>query len=126
MYEALHAHAKAQQRKPSVVLPADLRPLVGTACLEQFAKEDVCVHAISVGGEHVHVALDCPRHEVKQMIGRVKKVSSHRIRDRIPGKVWAQGCRPAAVRDAAHWRNLLRYIGNHAPRAWVWIRPGSI
>jgi len=59
IYEGLHNYARAKLRKPPVVLPQDLRPTVGLACLEQFAKEDARVYALSVGGEHVHVAADC-------------------------------------------------------------------
>jgi REP element-mobilizing transposase RayT len=107
-------------RKPPVVLPPDLRPVVGAACLEQFAKEDIRLHAIAVGGEHVHVAVDCLPDGLKQLVGRVKKVSSHRIRSRLPGKVWALGCKPVAVKDDRHWQNVFRYVLAHAPKAWVW------
>ncbi|MGB2820689.1 MAG: transposase [Phycisphaerae bacterium] len=125
VYEGLHEHVKANLRKPPIALPDELRPAVGCACLEQFEKEGVCAYALSVGGEHVHAAVDCSPEGLKQMVGRVKKVSSHRIRDQIPGKVWSGGCKPVVVRDEQHWRNVLKYIRDHAPQAWVWVRDGT-
>ena len=122
-YDGLHDHAKRSLNKPPVVIPRNLRETVGLAILERFATEDVGVSAVSVGGQHVHVAVDCLPHGLKQMIGRVKKVASHRIRDRIPGKVWGAGCDPVAVKDQEHWGNVLVYIRDHAHlhNAWVWM-----
>jgi REP element-mobilizing transposase RayT len=125
MYEGLHQYAKEQLSKAPVVLSPDLRAPVGAACLEQLAKEGVVLWAISVGGEHVHAAMDCLPEGLKQMIGRVKKVSSHRIRDRIPGTVWSQGCHPVVVKDDGHWSNVIQYIRDHATNAWVWTREGA-
>jgi len=120
LYEGLHRDAKARLTRPAIVLPVDLRPVVGQACLEQLVKESAGVHALSVGGEHVHVALICPGDGLKQTIGRAKKVASHRIRDRIPGKVWTLGCHVVAVRQDDHWANVLAYIRKHARNSWVW------
>jgi REP element-mobilizing transposase RayT len=119
VYEELHAYVKKHMRKSSVTIPSSLRPIVGQACLEQFPKEDAEVAVLSVSGQHVHVAVLCLQSGLKQMIGRVKKVSSHRIRNQLPGKVWAAGCKPVLVRDDEHWANVLKYIRNHK-NAWVW------
>ena len=54
------------------------------------------------------------------MIGRVKKVSSHRIRDRLPGKVWSKGCNFVSIRDERHWLNVLKYIEDHAHNSWMY------
>jgi REP element-mobilizing transposase RayT len=120
--EGLHEHARGIMKKAPVVLPVDLQAVVGNACLEQFEKEGVSAYALSVGGEHVHAAIDGSPNGLKHLVGRVKKVSSHRIRDRIPGKVWSGGCKLVVVRDDQHWRNVLKYIQKHAPKAWVWVR----
>jgi REP element-mobilizing transposase RayT len=120
-YDGLLQYSKQSLKKPPVVLSPDLRAAVGQACLEQFHKENVEVSALSIGGEHAHAAVDCDPKELKQMIGRVKKVSSHRIRAWIPGQVWGQGCHPVVVRDQAHWENLIRYIRGHAGNSWVWV-----
>ncbi len=119
IYEGLHTYVKEHMRAPAVTIPSSLRPIAGRACLEQFSKEGVDVTVLSVGGQHVHVAVLCSQSGLKQMVGRVKKVSSHRIRDQLPGKVWAGGCKPVLVCDDEHWANVLKYIRNHKD-AWVW------
>jgi len=121
-YDRLHAYARQSLKKPPVVLPAPLREPLGRACLERFGLEGVEVFALSVGAEHVHAALECPGEGLKTLVGRAKKVSSHRVRGRLPGRVWQEGCRPIRVRDEAHWQNVLNYIKSHAPGAWVWVR----
>ncbi len=121
-YKGLHAHAKASLKKPPVSIPPELREIVGRQCLKQLDKEGVEVFVISVDSWHVHVAVDCAAEGLKLMVGRVKKVSSHKVRDRIPGRLWQAGCHPVAVRDERHWHNVLRYILDHAPEAWVWCK----
>jgi hypothetical protein len=121
-YDGLYARAQQSLKKPPVALPACLRETVGRACLERFGLEGVEVFALSVGSQHVHAALGCPGEGLKERVGRAKKVSSHRVRNRLPGRVWQEGCRPIPVRDEAHWRNVLDYIASHAPGAWVWVR----
>jgi len=123
-YDRLHAHAERTLKKPPVILPAGLREPIGRACLERFGVEGVEVFALSVGGVHVHTAIDCPGDRLKERVGRVKSVSSHRVREQLPGRVWQDGCRPIRVRDEAHWQNVLDYIKSHAPGAWVWVRGG--
>jgi len=124
-YDALHAWMRSNMPRPAVVLAPELRCAAGEACVAQFAKEDVALYVISVGGQHVHAAADCPADGLKQMIGRVKKVSSHAIRRAVPGAVWAQGCALKVVRDEEHWRNVLQYVQDHALEgAWVWKTQG--
>ena len=120
-YEGLHAHVCRSLKQAPVTIPPGLRETVGRRCLDRFAEEGIAVAALSVGGQHAHAAVACPSNGLKQMVGRVKKVSSHRVRDRLPGRLWQAGCRPVRIRDASHWRNVLEYIAAHAPHAWVWV-----
>ena len=119
-YAALHAYARDALKKPPVTIEADLQQIVALACLEQFAKEAADVSAISVDCWHVHVAVVCPAAGIKQMIGRVKKVSSHRVRRRIPGRLWQAGCHIVPIRNEEHWRNVLAYIAAHGRKGWAW------
>ncbi len=88
------------------------------ACLERFKVENVQPAVLSVGGQHVHVAFEWASNSIKQMVGRVKKVSSHRVREQLPGKVWAIGCKIVPIKDSQHWSNVLNYIKGH--NAWLW------
>ncbi|HAU36726.1 MAG TPA: hypothetical protein DCX07_03285 [Phycisphaerales bacterium] len=119
-YSALCAHAKRSLKKPPVEIAPPLRETIARACLEQFVKESIDVFAIAVDSWHVHAAVECPSAGIKQCLGRVKKVSSHRVRRCIPGRLWQAGCHVVAVRDERHWKTLLGYITAHAPAAWVW------
>ena len=121
-YKALHAHARRSLKKPPAEIPPDLREVIALPCLQQFADEEVEVFAISVDSWHVHAAVDCPPDGLKQMIGCVKKVSSHLVQDRISGRLWQAGCRPVRVWDKQHRHNVLAYIRSHAQEAWVWCR----
>jgi len=118
--EGLHRHAREAMSKSEVVIPRHLRPAAGEAALERLVKEGADVAALSVAGQHVHVAFVADAGDVKPIVGRVKKVSSHRIRHELPGRVWAIGCKIVRVQDDAHWRNVLSYIRDHAGTAWVW------
>jgi len=122
-YNGLHTHVRRCLKQPPVLIPRDLRETVGRGCLDRFAAEGVAVAALSIGGAHAHAAVECPAIGLKQMVGRVKKVSSHGVRERLPGRLWQGGCRPVRVRDASHWRNVIDYIAAHAPGAWVWLHP---
>jgi len=124
-YDGLHAHARRSLKASPVTLPRDLREIVGRRCLDRFAEEGVAVTALSVGGQHAHAALSCPEDGLKQMVGRVKKASSHRVRDCLPGRLWQGGCHPVPVRDESHWRKVIEYIAAHAPAAWVWLHPNA-
>jgi len=118
-YEALHARSKASLKGPAVVIPPALRATVGWACIERFDDEQATVRAISVGGQHAHAAFEWAGDDVKPLIGRVKKVASHRVRDELPGRIWALGCKIVRVRDEAHWRNVVSYVKEQR-NAWVW------
>jgi REP element-mobilizing transposase RayT len=106
-------------KKPAVIIPAGLRHAVAQACLERLDKEQATVWAIAVGGQHAHVAFEWAWDDVKPMIGRVKKVSSHRVRTELPGRIWSLGCKIVRVRDESHWCNVLNYVKKQRD-AWVW------
>lgn len=122
-HAGLRRHARQAMGGDPVVIPRRLRPVAGEAALERLAIEGAVILALSLAGQHVHVAFLGDSGDVKPAIGRVKKVSSHRIRQELPGQVWAGGCKVVRVREDAHWRNVLTYLGNHAREgAWVWMK----
>ncbi|MCY2923937.1 MAG: hypothetical protein NT031_00590, partial [Planctomycetota bacterium] len=119
-WDTLHKESQASLKGSPIIIPASLRETVGRACLEQFAKEGAEVFCLSVGGQHVHVAFEGPSGDVRPMIGRVKKVSSHRIRTQMPGRVWAGGGKILRATDERHWANVLRYVTKQSGHAWCW------
>jgi hypothetical protein len=122
-YDEILERSRRLMKKAPVAIAASLRETVGTACLDQLQKEKVATFVLSIGGQHCHVALVAPYEGLRQMIGRVKKVSSHAVRQDLPGQVWSVGCHPVIVETRVHWEHVLKYVLDHAMEgAWVWGR----
>ena len=97
-HAGLHEYSKSISGDP-VIIPPDLRELVGQKILEKLRKLDYQVLAIAVGGMHCHFLAELPESiaEVRQIVGQCKTVSSH----------------------AEHQRNTFHYILGQE-NAWVW------
>jgi hypothetical protein len=58
---------------------------------------------------------------INAMVGKLKRASSHAIRATLPGKVWASGGKPIAIRDRSHQLEVFKYIQDHSKQgAWIW------
>jgi REP element-mobilizing transposase RayT len=119
-HEGLYNYSREISSDP-VVIPRDLRPTVGQAILRKLKKLDHRVLALAVAGMHVHMLVELPdsRSLIGHIIGQCKTVSSHAIRDRLPGRVWGAGGGFKPVDDEKHHRNVYLYILRQ-PDAWVW------
>ena len=79
---------------------------------------------LAVGSHHAHLLIEAAGgyREVLRFAGALKQFSSHRVREEMPGALWAKGGKPIAVRDAGHHRRVQQYIRRHAREgAWVWV-----
>jgi hypothetical protein len=105
----------------TVVIPMKLWPTVGHAILEKFKKIGQQALALSVSATHCHCLVELPEaiKEARHIIGQCKAVSSHAIRDVLPGQVWARGgsCKP--VDSPQYQRNVYHYILTQE-NAWTW------
>ncbi len=82
------------------------------------------LEAVAVAREHVHVLIFVDDAIVDAEIGKLKRHSSHAIRDAVPGTVWSAGCHAEHVEDDEFWDNVVRYIMDHRNEgASVWRRP---
>jgi REP element-mobilizing transposase RayT len=113
-----------QQRagKP-ILIPSELRAIIGKAVLAKLLALGYRVLAISVGGRHVHVQVEMPDHNatIKREIGLCKRASSLAVTKRLPGRLWQRlpGIKP--INDHGHQENTFNYIPKHAQEgAWVW------
>jgi hypothetical protein len=79
------------------------------------------VLAIAVGGMHCHFLAELPEaiKDVRNIVGQCKTVSSHAIREQMPGCVWGHRGSFKPVDDAKHQRNTFNYILSQE-NAWVW------
>ncbi len=93
------------------------------AVVKKCGKSDTPVLAVSVGATHAHVLVELRNDYewAKEYTRRLKVASSHAIRGRMPGNIWARGGKPIAVRDRAHQLRVYRYILEHTRHGdWVW------
>ena len=119
-HAGLHDYSKAIGGKP-VVIPKQLRPVVGRKILQKLIKLDHRILAMSVAGMHVHMLVELPCHlkAVRKEIGLCKSASSHAIRRELPGRVWAVDGDFEPVDSPQHERRVYRYILDQAG-AWIW------
>ena len=118
----LHDHARRISGSP-IVIPSDLRAVVGQAFVDRLRRDGHRLLSLSVGGMHLHALVQLPLDLKlsKQIMGECKAVASHAIRATLPGKVWAHDGDFDRVTDPEHQRNVYRYILRHADEgAWVW------
>lgn len=96
----------------AVVVPRDLREVVGQALIRALADMGYRVAAASVSGQHAHVLVELPADlkEVRAIGGEAKRHSSRAIRSRLAGHVWAGGgdFKPIDSREAQ--TRAYRYV----------------
>ena len=121
-HEGLHAH-HMQRSRGAVLIPAPLRPIIGTALLRKVIEQGHQILALSSGITHAHLQVELPNDlaEARQLAGTWKQASSHAIRNVLPGSVWAGGGKPIPIKDRPHHQNVFDYILGHVDEgAWVW------
>ncbi|HEX3316343.1 MAG TPA: transposase [Gemmataceae bacterium] len=104
-----------------VILPNELREVVGKAVLKKLQEEQTRVLAIAVAGMHVHCFAELPEDKrvAKAIVGRCKMKSSHAIRSKMPGRVWAGGGGLKRIKTKEYQRRVYRYILRQRD-AWIW------
>jgi hypothetical protein len=119
-HEELFHYSKEISADP-VVIPRDQRRTAGRAILHKLQKLNYRVLALAVAGMHAHVLVELPDNLllIRHIIGQCKTVSSHAIRDRVPGRVWGAGGGFKPVDDEKHHRNVFHYILRQSD-AWTW------
>jgi REP element-mobilizing transposase RayT len=119
-HAGLYQYSKSISGAP-VIIPRQLREVVGERILEKLRTLNYQVLAIAVAGMHAHFLVELPDAiaDVRHIVGQCKSVSSHAIRDQLPGRVWAHRGKFTLVDDAQHQRNTFRYILDQED-AWIW------
>jgi hypothetical protein len=121
-YADQERRSRESLKQEPVVLPKDLRPVVGTALRERLEQLGVLVLCLSVGGQHVHILAKTPRGEARNLAGAAKLHAWHVLRSHgWRKKLWAKRGKEKPVRDREHQLNVYAYILSHAQEgAWVW------
>lgn len=122
-----HEHAGLRRwciqvmHKNPVRLSAPLRERVGKAVVVRMRELEVRMIAIAVLSDHVHLQARLPHATARKLVGLAKARASHRIRDAIPGVVFAKKCKLEPIRDRAHHLRVFSYIREHLDEGgWVW------
>jgi hypothetical protein len=122
-HAALHMYAATRLVRNPVELSEDLRARVLAAVVQKAALLRRPIEALAVAREHVHALIFVDDLIVKAEIGKLKRHSSHAVRDIVPGTWWSAGCHPEHVEDGEYWQNVVQYIMAHQKEgAAVWRR----
>ena len=122
-HEALLRHNQ-RRAGPTVIVDAPLQPRIGEALLQKTDAIGARVLCVTVSRTHAHLLIELPADAdgVNREAGRLKQFASHRVRDAVPGALWAKSGEPIRIRDRRHQHRVYRYILDHARKenAWVW------
>jgi REP element-mobilizing transposase RayT len=103
--------------KDPVRLPVELRSRAGISILEKFRAKRIEIVVLAVAEDHVHGIGRFPEDQVRAVVGKAKRASSHAI----PGVVWAKKCGRKRIRSREQQQETFRYIARHATEgAWLW------
>jgi REP element-mobilizing transposase RayT len=128
-YASQFARSRRLMKQPAVVIPRELRQLVGAAVRDELAELGAWVIALSCGGQHVHLLAKMPGGPVpREWIGRAKRQANFVLKGHgWDGKLWAVRSKVIPVTDRGHQRNTFHYILAHAAEgAWVWSYKDSV
>jgi REP element-mobilizing transposase RayT len=119
-HAGLFARSKQISGDP-VILADDLRETVGKAILQKLEKLQYQVLVLAVAGMHCHFLAELPDDlkAIRSIVGQCKTVSSHAIRERLPGRVWARDGSYKPVDTPEYQRNVFQYILDQEG-AWTW------
>jgi len=119
-HAGLNLYSRIISTEP-VKIPDDFKRTVGVAILRKLRKLEYRCLVISVGAMHCHFQAELPDDlpKIRQIVGQCKTVSSHAIRDVLPGRVWGRDCSKTPIDDPEHHRNVFYYILGQED-AWKW------
>lgn len=104
-----------------VFLPDEVRGPIAEALAEKRASLRCATRIIAVDGVHVHALFEIGEADAKAAVVRAKQQASHRVRARLPGSIWAQGCHVVRIEGEQRWRCTVDSIAAHGQRgAELW------
>ena len=120
-HAGLHRYSK-EISGDLVVIPQELREVVGTEIRDELNRLSHRILAISVAATHCHILVELPddKKEIKRIVGESKRKASVAVRKQLPGRVWAHDGKYESVDTPEHQRNVYNYIWNKQADAWIW------
>jgi hypothetical protein len=122
-YASRERRSRASLTQPPVILPPDLRAVIGEALYEKLSRLGAWMLCVAVAGQHVHGLVKLPRDTARAWLGMAKKHATFVLRERgWQGKLWGVRSKAAPIRDRAHQVNTYHYILRHAAEgAWIGV-----
>jgi hypothetical protein len=122
MYADKEQCSRESMSEPPVILPVELRPVVGMAILKRLRDLGAEVLVLSVSGQHIHGQARMPYGQPKRWVGMAKRHVWFELRDLgWQGKLWGKGSKAIPIENRGHQVNTFFYILRHAQQgAWVW------
>jgi REP element-mobilizing transposase RayT len=121
-HAGLHRYMSGIMHKDRVVLDASCRAFALDAILDKVSRLGLLVICASVSATHVHLLARLAHDTIPDVVGKLKRHSSHALRNVIPGQIWGARREAKPIRDRAHQLNAFNYILDHAGKegAAVW------
>ncbi len=121
-HAGLHAYAKRVMHRAPVVLTGTQQIRICAQLEEKIEREGFEVALLSVSITHVHLLGRFDPASVGMEVGKLKRHSSHAIRDELPGRIWEARIDDRVIRDEVHWQGVYGYILDHSrkERAAIW------
>ncbi|MEZ6241548.1 MAG: hypothetical protein R3B57_00740 [Phycisphaerales bacterium] len=90
--------------------------------LEKIEAIELETLVLSVSATHAHLLANFEGRDVGREVGRLKRASSHALRDRFPGGLWSRRCHVVTIRSREHHARVFDYIVEHGrlEHASVW------
>ncbi len=120
-HAGLHRYSKALGGAP-VVVPKELREIIGTAIRKEMERLSHKLLVISVAATHCHFQVELPddMKEVRRVMGESKRKASVAVRKQLPGRVWAHDGKYEPIDSGEHQVNVYNYIWNKQAAACIW------
>lgn len=123
VYEGLAKHSREALRQPPVMLPVELRSVVGTELQKRLLLLNCWVLCCAVAKQHVHLLVKLPPSQARNHLGLAKKHVTFALRQQgWIGRVWAAKGKIDRIRSREHQAATYRYILRHEREgAWVGV-----
>ena len=112
-HRGLLLHAERTMHKPAISFDRKTRILLRDAIVTVSQSKDLHLRCVAVSSNHVHALMRIDPDRIVSIIGNIKRSSSHAIRDRIPGRVWAARKHVNPIRDQSYLAQTEQYILAH-------------
>ena len=119
-HEGLRIYQQTRDHE-RIVLPVELKSIVGEAIRVKLQKLGYRLNAISVAPTHSHwlAELPCEKNEAWDVVGQGKSAASLAVRKQLPGGIWAGKGRMIGLPTRTRMLSAYRYILEQDD-SWIW------